>query len=65
MDSSKAFSHAFDLQKLVDDPAFQNVLLTGYGVVKPVVIVTSDGGPDENPRYQKVTNARSFYYYTL
>lgn len=27
------------------------------GLVKPVVIILTDGGPDENPRYDKVIRA--------
>ena len=27
------------------------------GYVKPIVIITADGGPDENPRYPKTLHA--------
>ncbi|GBN78913.1 hypothetical protein AVEN_255368-1, partial [Araneus ventricosus] len=33
---------------------FEELVKTEEGFIKPVIIVTVDGGPDENPRYQKV-----------
>lgn len=51
--SSTAYSHGMDFKKLLTIDAFNN--LTKFeGNVKPIVIIISDGGPDENPRYQKV-----------
>jgi hypothetical protein len=51
--SSTALSHALDFNKLVDLKEFQDFSKNG-SFVKPVVILSVDGGPDENPRYQKV-----------
>ncbi|XP_047125601.1 uncharacterized protein LOC124807609 [Hydra vulgaris] len=51
--SSTALSHALDFNKLIDLKEFQDFSKNG-SFVKPVVILTVDGGPDENPRYQKV-----------
>ncbi len=53
--SSTAFSHAFDFEKLLLLPEFDSITKSGVErLVKPVVVFTVDGGPDENPRYQKV-----------
>lgn len=48
--SSTAATHAFDFQKLVDLDSFKEILRTEDGLVKPILIITADGGPDENPR---------------
>nr|XP_047138580.1 uncharacterized protein LOC124814705 [Hydra vulgaris] len=45
--SSTALSHALDFNKLID-------FSKNGSFVKPVVILTVDGGPGENPRYQKI-----------
>ena len=53
--SSSAYAHALDFERLLQLPEFDTI--TKYGpdkVVKPVIVITVDGGPDENPRYQKV-----------
>ena len=34
-------------------PEFEDIMLTSDQLYKPVRIITCDGGPDENPRYQK------------
>ena len=53
--SSTAYSHAFDFEKLLLLPEFDSITKSGVErLVKPVVVFTVDGGPDENPRYQKV-----------
>lgn len=54
-DSSTASSHALDFQTLLELDEFRKFAKTPAGDVKPVVIVTVDGGPDENPRYAKVS----------
>lgn len=53
-DSSTAASHALDFHRLLDLEEFRPFLKTEDGQVKPVVIISVDGGPDENPRYSKV-----------
>ena len=52
--SSTASSHAFDFERLLKIPEFDSLTKTALNTVKPVVIIFSDGGPDENPRYSKV-----------
>lgn len=52
--SSTAATHAQDFERLLTLDNFKSILKTPSGVVKPVLIFTVDGGPDENPRYQKV-----------
>ncbi|XP_044594835.1 uncharacterized protein LOC123272182 [Cotesia glomerata] len=52
--SSTASSHAADFTRLLELDAFKNLTRTSDGTVKPIVIFTVDGGPDENPRYGKV-----------
>ena len=46
---------------------FEKVARDESGQVKPIVIVTVDGGPDENPRFPKtlVASIRKFKKYNL
>jgi len=53
-DSSTAASHAVDLDTVFGLDEFQKFIKTPAGEMKPVVIMSVDGGPDENPRYAKV-----------
>ena len=51
-------SRVADLESLLTDPSgfpelFSNGLDRANGVVKPVIIITNDGGPDTNVRYDK------------
>lgn len=46
-----------DFRKVLELPSFKNLTRTSDNAVKPVVIVTVDGGADENPRYEKVIAA--------
>lgn len=50
--SSTAFSHALDFEKLLTLNEFDSITKS-KGTVKPILVFTVDGGPDENPRYQK------------
>lgn len=52
--SSTALTHQLDFNHLLKLEEFKNLALTNDGKVKPVVIFSVDGGPDENPRYPKV-----------
>lgn len=52
--SSTADSNAKDFNRLLELPEFDPITKTPEGSMKPVAIFTVDGGPDENPRYQKV-----------
>ncbi|CAF1277160.1 unnamed protein product [Adineta steineri] len=66
-DQSNADSHALDFDRLVNLKEFENVARDETGQVKPIVIVTVDGGPDENPRFPKtlVASIRKFKKYNL
>lgn len=50
--SSTAYSHGLDFERLLEIPEF-NPITKFANTVKPIVIFIVDGGPDENPRYQK------------
>ena len=51
-DSSTAYTHGRDFDKLLTLGEFETVAKKG-GQVKPIVISFVDGGPDENPRFPK------------
>ncbi|KAF2905782.1 hypothetical protein ILUMI_00394 [Ignelater luminosus] len=54
-DSSTAYSHSRDLDTLLKLPEFESAAkLFRGGLTKPIFIFIVDGGPDENPRYEKV-----------
>ncbi|KAJ6643287.1 hypothetical protein Bhyg_08245, partial [Pseudolycoriella hygida] len=59
--SSTAFSHCLDFERLVELPEFEDITKDN-GVVKPVLILSVDGGPDENPRYEKVITVAIHYF---
>jgi len=50
---STAYSHARDFERLYEIDSFKPFLFNLEGDCKPIVILLVDGGPDENPRYQK------------
>jgi len=53
--SSTAMSHGLDFERLLHLKEFEDLTRSGIDrLVKPVFVFTVDGGPDENPRYQKV-----------
>ena len=54
--SSTAATHAKDFKRMLELPDFDPFLKTESGKLKPVLIFTVDGGPDENPRYPKTIN---------
>ncbi|CAF4098835.1 unnamed protein product [Rotaria sp. Silwood2] len=66
-DLSSADSHAIDFDRLVCLKEFEKVARDETGQVKPIVIVTVDGGPDENPRFPKtlVASIKKFRKYNL
>ncbi|CAF2644129.1 unnamed protein product [Rotaria sp. Silwood2] len=66
-DQSNADSHAVDFDRLVNLKEFEKVARDETGQVKPIVIVTVDGGPDENPRFPKtlVASIKKFKNYDL
>lgn len=49
--SSTAYSHAKDMETLMNSGDFESFCKDDSGQFKPIVMITSDGGPDENPRY--------------
>ena len=52
--SSTRLSHAIDFEKLLDLKEFAEITRCGLDqLMKPIVIFSVDGGPEENPRYQK------------
>ena len=46
---------------MVQLPEFEKAALTD-GILKPVVIISVDGGPDENPRYPKTIQAATILF---
>ena len=66
-DQSNADSHATDFHRFVDLKEFEKVARDETGEVKPIVIITVDGGPDENPRFPKtlVASIKKFQKYNL
>ncbi|CAF3698963.1 unnamed protein product [Rotaria sordida] len=66
-DLSSAESHAIDFDRLICLKEFEKVARDETGQVKPIIIVTVDGGPDENPRFPKtlVSSIRKFKKYDL
>lgn len=52
--SSTASTHAKDFETLLNLEDFVPLARGTDGKIKPVVILSVDGGPDENPHYKKV-----------
>ena len=52
--NSSAYTHHQDLLKVIE--LFPDAFKTEDGRVKPVMIKGTDGGPDENPRFEKNIN---------
>ncbi|CAG8771559.1 41464_t:CDS:2 [Gigaspora margarita] len=52
-DTSTAYTHSEDFDDLMSDERLHDFTTTKDGQSKPVVLMLSDGGPDENPRYKK------------
>ncbi|CAF2616168.1 unnamed protein product, partial [Rotaria sp. Silwood2] len=66
-DFSSAQTHASDFDRLVGLKEFEKVAHDETGQVKPILIITVDGGPDENPRFPKtlVASVIKFKKYNL
>ena len=66
-DLSTAETHADDFDRLVCLKEFEKAARNDKGQVKPIVITTVDGGPDENPRFPKtlVASIKKFKKYNL
>ncbi len=52
--NSSAFSHHQDLLRVLE--IFPDAFKTPDGLFKPVLVKGTDGGPDENPRFEKNIN---------
>ncbi|CAF1566007.1 unnamed protein product, partial [Adineta steineri] len=50
-DKSISANHRDDFNHLINLEEFKEVALNHSNKVKPIVIITVDGGPDENPRF--------------
>jgi hypothetical protein len=63
--SSTALAHGLDFNRLLELPQFKSITKTEpEKSVKPVIIFTVNGGPDENPRYQKVIAVAIYQFLT-
>lgn len=60
--TSSAATHSKDLSELLNIKDFQNFLKLDDNQVKPVIIITTDGGSDENPRFPNVINHAVDYF---
>ena len=60
--ASPAFAHFQDMMRVRSLPEFATSFQTDRHEEKKVMFVTADGGPDENPRYEKTIN-RSVKYF--
>lgn len=58
---SSALHHLQDMKRIRSLPEFESSFTNGDGI-KPVMIVTVDGGPDENPRYKKTLYCAIDYF---
>lgn len=52
--TSNASTHAEDFRSLIELESFKEVVYNESGEVKPIIMISSDGGLDENPRFPKV-----------
>uniref|UniRef100_A0A914QSG1 C2H2-type domain-containing protein n=1 Tax=Panagrolaimus davidi TaxID=227884 RepID=A0A914QSG1_9BILA len=58
-DHSGAETYLQDFNRLFELDQFSSEMKDAEGKLKPIVIVTVDGGPDENPRFPKTLSAWS------
>ncbi|KAJ1531396.1 hypothetical protein ONE63_000077 [Megalurothrips usitatus] len=59
--SSTASTHAKDLKDVLGMEEFRALTVSQDGKPKPVVMISVDGGPDENPRYKVIAHAISHF----
>ncbi|GBP88239.1 GA-binding protein subunit beta-1 [Eumeta japonica] len=52
--SARTRNHSIDLEHLMELTEFQSLAKTDYNGIKPVIMMTVDRGPDENPRFPQV-----------
>ena len=60
--TSSAFAHFQDMMRVRSLPEFATSFQNDRHKEKKVMIVTVDGGPDENPRYGKTINCSIKYF---
>ena len=60
--ASSAFAHFQDMMRVRSLPEFPTSFKIDRHEEKKVMIVTVDGGPDENPRYEKTKNYSIKYF---
>ena len=61
-DSSTAFTHLHDFAELMELEDFKGLAKTEEGEAKPIVMIFVDGGPDENPRFEKPLQAAIHHF---
>lgn len=54
--SSNASTHAQDFERLLDLDCFNDFVKTSDSSLKPVLIISADGGPDKNPRSNRFSH---------
>ena len=59
---SSAYAHLQEMNRVRSLPEFASSFQTDKQEEKKVMIVTVDGGPDENPRYEKTINCSIKYF---
>lgn len=52
--SFTASTHAVDFKRLLTLESFKEIVRDEAGTIKPIMMISTDGGPDENPRFPKV-----------
>lgn len=62
--SSTAYSHSLDFSRLYSLKEFEKTMLTKDLQAKPVAMIFTDGGPDENPRFKKTIAAAIDHFLT-
>ena len=64
--SSTAYHHLQDMKRIRRLPEFESSFFIDgvVGQSKPMMIITVDGGPDENPRYEKTIISAVDYFCT-
>ena len=62
---STAFHHLNDMKRIRSLDEFEGSFKNDEGECKPIMIITVDGGPDENPRYQKTIKCAIDYFNTF
>ena len=61
-DSSTAYTHGYDFNKVMELEEFQSIVKTSTGDIKPIGIMSVDGGPDENPRFPKAIDVYTQHF---